>query len=110
MDISISRRGETALVSLAGEVDLGAAPVLRKALLDPVMDRRALVVDLAAVAYIDSSGIAALVEAYQGARANATRLVLAAPSPAVLRVLKLARLDQIFTLAETVEAALARAS
>ncbi len=94
------------VVTLAGEVDLSHSPALRKSLMDLMLARRDVAVDLAGVAYIDSSGIAGLVEAYQMSRKNGTRFVLAAISDPVKRVLQLARLDRVFAIAETVEAAL----
>ena len=56
----------------------------------------------AGVAVIDSSGVATFLEAYQGARKNEGIFVLAAVGETVLRVLKLARLDGVFTLADSV--------
>lgn len=93
----------TVVVALTGEVDLQHSPTIRKHLMELMFDRRPVVVDLAAVAYIDSSGIASLVEAYQMARKNGTRFVLAAVSAPAMRVLQLARLDKVFDLSETVE-------
>lgn len=96
----------TVVVALSGEVDLQHSPTLRKLLMELMLDQRPVVVDLARVAYIDSSGIASLVEAYQMARRNGTRFILAAVSAPAMRVLGLARLDKVFALADTVEAAL----
>jgi anti-sigma B factor antagonist len=95
------------VVALAGEIDLQHSPNVRRQLMELMFERRDVLVDLARVAYIDSSGIASLVEAYQMARKNATRFVLVSVSQPVLRVLQLARLDKVFTLADTVDAALA---
>ncbi|PKU23980.1 STAS domain-containing protein [Telmatospirillum siberiense] len=94
------------VVALQGEIDLQNSPELRKELLSWLAERRDVVVDLQGVAYIDSSGIASLVEAYQTARHQGGRFRLAAVSPAALRVLKLARLDEVFVIRETVEQAL----
>lgn len=94
------------VVALTGEVDLQHSPTVRKHLMELMFDRRPVVVDLGAVAYIDSSGIASLIEAYQLARKNGTRFVLAAVSAPAMRVLQLARLDKVFALADTVEAGL----
>ena len=94
------------VVALAGEVDLQHSPAVRKHLMELMFERRPVVVDLGAVNYIDSSGIASLVEAYQMARKNGTRFVLAAVSAPAMRVLQLARLDKVFALADTVEAGL----
>ena len=106
MNLNTSEIDGTMVMALAGEVDLSHSPALRKALMELMFERRAVVVDLSAVTYVDSSGIAGLVEAYQMARKNGTRFVLAAISDPVRRVLQLARLDRVFTLADSVEAAM----
>jgi anti-sigma B factor antagonist len=110
MKIETSQVDGVILVSLSGEVDLSHSATLRKRLMELMFERRAVVVDLSAVTYVDSSGIAGLVEAYQMARKNATRFVLASVSDPVRRVLQLARLDRVFTLSDTVEAALTSTS
>jgi len=96
----------TTVVLLSGDVDLQHSPRLRKTLMELMFDRRPVVIDMSAVSYIDSSGIASLVEAYQMARRNSGRFTLASVSPPALRVLQLARLDKVFTIAPTVEAAI----
>lgn len=94
------------VVALSGEVDLQHSPSVRKHLMDLMFERRPVVVDMASVDYIDSSGIASLVEAYQMARKNGTRFILASISTPAMRVLQLARLDKVFAIADTVEAGL----
>ena len=59
------------------------------------------------VAYIDSSGIASLVEALQTARTQQAVFVLADVSEAAQRVLQLARLDKVFTIHHSLADALA---
>jgi anti-sigma B factor antagonist len=103
---SVRRVAGTSVVTLRGEVDLQNSPELRKELLSQLAERQDVVVDLSAVAYIDSSGIASLVEAFQTARHQSGRFCLAAVSPAALRVLKLARLDEVFVIHPTLEQAL----
>ncbi|CCG41101.1 STAS domain-containing protein [Magnetospirillum molischianum] len=103
MNITSTQRNGFAAIVLEGDVDLSCSSALRKELLERTFERCDIVVDLSRVGYIDSSGIAGLVEAYQGARANGTRFILAAPSVPVLRVLRLARLDRVFTIVESVE-------
>jgi len=107
MKMHSNDQGGVVTVSLTGEIDLQHSPNLRRQLMDLMFDRRDVLVELAGVSYIDSSGIACLVEAYQTARKNGTRFVLVAVSAPVMRVLQLARLDKVFALAETAEAALA---
>jgi anti-sigma B factor antagonist len=107
--MKITTREDTGhvIVQLEGEVDLRHSPSLRKVLMDLMVLNRSVVVDLGRVEYIDSSGIASLVEAYQMTRRNGGRFVLASISAPAMRVLQLARLDRVFTLAESVDAALA---
>jgi len=107
MNIVTREQAGWAVARLEGEVDLSHSPALRKLLMDWTLDRRDIMIDLAEVSYIDSSGLAALVEAYQGARDSGAFFVLVAASRPVLRVLTLARLDRVFRLADSVEAALA---
>ena len=59
------------------------------------------------MSYIDSSGIAALVEGFQAARARGSRFALVAVSDAVRAVLELARLDRVFQLVPAADALLA---
>ncbi|BAE49137.1 STAS domain-containing protein [Paramagnetospirillum magneticum] len=102
-----TRAAENAtVISLSGEVDLRHSPNLRKTLMELMLEKRPVAVDLSRVEYIDSSGIAGLVEAYQMARKNGTLFVLVAISDPVRRVLQLARLDRVFTIAATIEDAL----
>jgi anti-sigma B factor antagonist len=93
------------IVTVGGEVDLSWSAELRRAILDAVGAAPAVLVELTAVSYIDSSGIAALVEGYQTARAGARQFGLLGISPPVRAVLELARLDQVFPIHDTLEAA-----
>ena len=65
-----------------------------------------VIVDLSGVTYIDSSGVASLVEALQAAKKNGSQLSLAAVSEPTRRVLELARLDKVFTIYNSVDEAL----
>jgi len=107
MNCEIRHEGDAAVVVLSGDIDLESSPGVRTALLDCVSLKSTVIVDLAAVTYIDSSGVASLVEAFQSARKGHTRFALAAASEAALRVLELARLDKVFSLYATVADGLA---
>ena len=86
------------LIRLSGEVDLSWSQQVRKAVLAALEDHPAVGVELSQVSYIDSSGIAALVEGFQSARARGSRFALVAVSDAVRAVLELARLDRVFLI------------
>lgn len=91
------------VVALAGDVDLQNSPEARKILLSCVEKKQPVLVDLSGVGYIDSSGVASLVESLQSARKVGTKLVLVAVSDGARRVLGLARLDKVFTICDTVD-------
>lgn len=98
-------RGGWTVVVLGGEVDLSWSQQVRRAVLDALAGADEVAVDLAHVGYIDSSGIAALVEGFQSARGRGKTFVLLAPSDAVLAVLRLARLDKVFRIVDALEPA-----
>lgn len=85
-------------LALSGDVDLEHAPAVREQLLAAIATAPVLLVDLSAVTYIDSSGIANLVEALQKANESGHRLGLVALSDQARRVFELARLDQVFAI------------
>ena len=89
------------IVSLRGEVDLENSPKAREILLECVGKGQGVVVDLSEVSYIDSSGVASLVEAFQSAKKGGSGFGLVSVNPAALRVLELARLDKVFTIHKT---------
>lgn len=93
------------ILDVQGEVDLSWSQQIRRHVLDALVASPGLAVELSAVSYIDSSGIAALVEGFQQARAKGARFALVAPSASVTSVLELARLDRVFPIYPSVEAA-----
>ncbi|MGB0747429.1 MAG: STAS domain-containing protein [Magnetospiraceae bacterium] len=109
MKTQTTRSGAALIVAFEGDVDLDTSRAAREALLTAVKESPLVVVDLSAVPYIDSSGIASLIEAFQKARAEKQTLVLAAVNDKALRALKLARLDKVFTIVDTLDEALATA-
>ena len=95
------------VVRLIGELDADDAPAVRALLAEQVLrGPGSLVVDLSALTFIDSAGLAALVAAHKGTRSAGTRLLLAAPTPAVVKVLAITGLNAVLTTAPSVEAAL----
>ena len=97
------------VLAVQGEVDLSNAPDLRNQLRDLLeTQRRNVVVDLSKVDYMDSSGIAVLIEGMRWAQRTKARLVLAAPSQQVRMVMELAKLDAFFVTEPSVEQAIAR--
>lgn len=98
MDHSVREEQGCLVVAFSGEVDLEHSPKAREVLLAAVGKKQSVFVDLSGVSYIDSSGVASLVEAYQAARQKSVGFGLVSVNPAALRVLELARLDKVFTI------------
>lgn len=107
MGYQVRSQGDTTIVALSGDIDLESSPKVRSVLLESVGARRGVLVEMSAVSYIDSSGVASLVEAYQSARRAKTPFALVAVSETAMRVLELARLDQVFAIHANVDEALA---
>ncbi len=109
MAIELKREeiGDAYVVSIQGSVDIYSSPELRGAL-KAGLDKKAapLVVDMGGVSFVDSSGLATLIEALQRVNGYDGRLVLCSLSENVLGVFQLANLDNIFTIADNRDAAL----
>jgi anti-sigma B factor antagonist len=98
MECNIINRNRYFLIQVKGEVDMATSPGLRKAVLDSLKKQKGTLVDLAEVVYIDSSGLASLIEGYQYARNNHLPFGLVQVPEVVSNVLELARLDRIFPI------------
>ena len=96
-----------AVLDCAGDVDLYSSPALREALLAQIKaDGPSVLVNMSGVTYIDSSGIATLVEGLQLSRQTKTRFGLFGLRPNARSVLELARLHKVFTIFEDEKEAL----
>ncbi len=93
------------VIVLRGVLDVVEAASVAAVLAAAAAPERAIIVDLAGLAFMDSSGVAALVHGRKQARAAGGELLLAAPQPQVLRVLILTRLIDVFRVCASVEEA-----
>ena len=92
-----------------GTLDMNSVPAFHHILESEVQQAgRGLIVALAEVNFMDSSGIAVLIEGLKWSRARALPYMLTQLTPAVQMVIELARLEHFFTIAESVEDAVAR--
>jgi anti-sigma B factor antagonist len=104
-DLTTSECDGTLVVALHGELDLVDAAEVAAALVTAVVREPRIIVDLAALDFIDSSGIAALAYARRHARQAGGDLLLAAPRQQVLRLLTVTRLIDDFGVHASVEEA-----
>ena len=98
MEIQIEDQPPYRIVRLAGDVDMHSSPKAREAILDALKQKMPLLVELSKVSYMDSSGVASLVEGYQTAKKQGLEFALLAVAPSAMNVLKLARLDKVFPI------------
>src|SRR5437879_13747425 len=94
MRISIRRVDNATIFDISGDIDLANSPEVRKALLHEVRDNRRprVVLNLSDVRYIDSSGVASLVESLKASRDIGSRFILVGLSGPARDVLQLSRL------------------
>lgn len=87
------------VLSPTGDIDLARSPSMRSQVSD-AMKRgpKRVVIDLSGVPYMDSSGVATLVEALQSARKCGSKLYLCGLTPRVKSILEISRLDTVFTI------------
>ena len=97
------------IVELRGEVDLGSARILGRHL-SLVLTRQApaTILDLSGLVFLDCAGLRVLLAASRQAAARGGSLVLAAPRPVVVKVLRLTGSDQHLVIVPTVAEAVAR--
>jgi len=91
--------GRDLLLVVEGSVDIASSPELRGELRVAVEAKRPrIIVDMGGVTFVDSSGLATLIEALQGTKRYDGKLRLCCLTPAVLGVFQLANLDNIFSI------------
>jgi len=92
------------VIHVEGEVDMSTSPELRDVLV-PAFGRGLshIVVDLSGVPYIDSSGIATLVEGLKLSREGGARFTIAGARSSVKAVFELAYLHEIFEMVPMAE-------
>ena len=109
LQISARHLEKVTIFDISGDIDLATSPQLRKALLRELRELRMprVVLNLKAVHYIDSSGVASLVEALKASRDSGSRLILFGLNSAIREVLQLSKLVKIFEITDTEEQAVA---
>ena len=97
------------ILDITGDIDLAHSPAMRKALLQEIREKKTpkVFLNLEKVRYIDSSGIASLVEGLKASRDQGSRLILYGLSKTVREVMELSRLQKIFEIHDSEAQALA---
>ena len=108
LSVELRMKNQAHIIDVQGEVDLYSSPTMREYILKTIKQQqpRTLIIELSRVNYMDSSGIATLVEGLQLANEYQTKFKLVGLSSIVLEVFQLARLERVFAIYRTEEEAL----
>jgi anti-sigma B factor antagonist len=108
VQISARRMDKTTILDISGDIDLAHSTEVRRVVLLEFRQNRTprVILNLSAVNYIDSSGVASLVEGLKASRDVGSRLILFGLSPIAHEVLQLSRLLKIFEVYDTEDKAL----
>lgn len=98
MQISARRLDTATIFDVSGDIDFGNSPELRQSVLHEIGESRTarVIVNLRQVRYIDSSGVASLVEGLKASRDLGSRFILIGLSTSAREVLQLSRLIKVF--------------
>jgi anti-sigma B factor antagonist len=109
LQISTRHLDKTTILDVSGDIDLASSPELRKALLRELRELRMprVVLNLKAVKYMDSSGVASLVEGLKASRDVGSRFILFGLNTTIRDVLQLSKLLKIFEISDSEEQAVA---
>ena len=99
--------GNAHVVAVSGEVDLFTAPEFKQRVMAPIaagVDH--VIVDLTETTFIDSSSLGVLIGAHRRLKSRGGRLVVACDGEAIVKTFRITGLDGVFTIVDSVEAAL----
>lgn len=108
MGVKFDTKGGITVCHLDGEVDINSSPAIKKAF-DKHISSRAdrIVINMTKVSYVDSSGLATLVELLKNMRSYGGRLRLSGLSAKVKSLFEITKLDKLFEIMQSEEEATA---
>ena len=98
MSYKVSEEGNVATIHLDGEIDMDVTEKAKEVILPLVESGKEVHLNLKDVSYMDSSGISVLIESHQKALENNTKVIVKEVSKSVLKVIMMAKLEQILNL------------
>ena len=98
MTYKITEDGNIATVHLDGEIDMDVTEKAKDVIMPLIESGKEVHLNLKEVQYMDSSGISVLIESHQKALEKGTKLIIKDVSKSVLKVIMMAKLEQILNL------------
>jgi len=102
MNISIDSSNAWTVIAASGDIDLHCSADFCREMISRLDAGEPILVDMSQVSYIDSSGIASLAQGLKRAREKDLKLALVQPGEAVMRILRLTKLDSVFPIFDSV--------
>ena len=106
MTVNVRQKGSATIVDVDGQITFESTPALREKIFGALKSKNPVLVNLTQVAYMDSSGIATLVEGLKAAQAQKAAFGLYGLTKNTRNVLELVRLDKVFKIFENEDEAL----
>jgi anti-sigma B factor antagonist len=109
VQISARRLDTTIIFDVSGDIDFANSPEVRQSVLREIRESHTprVIVNLRQVRYIDSSGVASLIEGLKASRDLGSRFILIGLNTSAREVLQLSRLIKVFEIYDNEEQALA---
>ena len=98
MAYNVKEDGNIATVYLDGEIDMDVTEKAKELIMPLIEAKKEVHLNLKEVQYMDSSGISVLIESHQKAMELGTKVILKEISKSVLKVIMMAKLEQILNL------------
>ena len=98
MSYKITEDGNIATIHLDGEIDMDVTEKAKEVIFPHIDAGKEVHLNISNVQYMDSSGISVLIESHQKALENNTKVIVKEVSKSVLKVIMMAKLEQILNL------------
>ena len=98
MSYKVTEEGNVATIHLDGEIDMDVTEKAKEVIFPHIDSGKEVHLNLSNVQYMDSSGISVLIESHQKALEKNTKVVVKEVSKSVLKVIMMAKLEQILNL------------
>ncbi len=98
MSYKVSEEGNISTIHLDGEIDMDVTEKAKEVIFPVIDSGKEVHLNLSQVQYMDSSGISVLIESHQRALEKNTKVIIKDVSKSVLKVIMMAKLEQILNL------------
>ena len=98
MSYKVTEDGNISTVFLDGEIDMDKTEAAKEVIFPLIDSGKEVHLNLSNVQYMDSSGISVLIESHQKALEKNTKVIIKEVSKSVLKVIMMAKLEQILNL------------